>query len=168
MHLIVGGTSQEKQRRVPTDHISEPKGRWQGQLCQGVKHTCSMQLLLDSGGPKPVAGFLALEDTTSDTTHLCVPRLLSIFSFNEIVEANLPNCWARPLTVINSVLININQQPTVIRHLNKSSITGEKNRTKNRTLNDWRWRNAINQEAEGNLKCELVDNVELFKRTAHP
>lgn len=126
MHLIVGGRSQEKQR-VTTDHISEL-----GRLERGA--VTPSTLLLDSGGPKPDSGLLALEDMTIDIGYLCIHKPLSILfeSFWMLIhiqwnfEASLSNCWVRTLILINLVLININQQPRIIRHLNKSNITGGK------------------------------------------
>lgn len=68
MHLIMGGRSEEKQR-VTTNHISKPRRLEQG----AVTHST---LLLDSGGPNPASGLLALEEMTIDMAHLYIHRPL--------------------------------------------------------------------------------------------
>lgn len=126
MHLIVGGRSQEKQRAT-TDNISEL-----GRLERGGSYT-----KYSAPGLWRSQAWLwapCLEDMTIDIGYLCIHKPLSILfeSFWMLIhiqwnfEASLPNCWVRTLILINLVLININQQPRIIRHLNKSNITGGK------------------------------------------
>lgn len=71
MHLIMGGRSEEKQRRVSTDPIYKLRRLERGAVTPST-------LLLDSGGPKPASGLLALEDMTIDMAHLYIQRPLII------------------------------------------------------------------------------------------
>lgn len=144
MYLIVGGRSQEKQSRVLADHISEPT-RPERDTVMPMNKIYIVLNVSSTSLWRFQACLLApcLGRHAIDISHLPIHGPLSTFSFNKIIEVSLPNCWGSPLILINLVLTNINEKPRITRHLNKSSITGEK-QNKDEQITTGFWRKEIN------------------------